>query len=635
MSKILGIDLGTTNSCMAVMDHGEYKIISNAEGNRTTPSIVAFTKSGERLVGQTAKRQAVTNPKNTIFSIKRLMGRKYSEVQREKELVPYEIVEAPNGDAHVRVGDHTYSPPEISAMILQKLKTDAEAYLGETITQAVITVPAYFNDSQRQATKDAGKIAGLEVLRIINEPTAAALAYGLDKKSDETVAVYDLGGGTFDISILEIGDGVFEVKATNGDTHLGGDDFDQAVINYLADEFQKENSVDLRKDPQALQRLKEAAEKAKCELSSSMSTDINLPFITMNQDGPVHMNMTLTRAQLEKLCDPLLERTKVPCQNCMKDAEVSKSQIKEVILVGGMTRMPRVQEVAKETFDKEPHKGVNPDEVVAAGAAIQGGVLKGEVNDVLLLDVTPLSLGIETMGGVMTKLIERNTTIPTKKSEIFSTATDNQPAVDVRVLQGERELARDNKSLGLFKLDGIAPAPRGVPQIEVTFDIDANGILHVTAKDLGTGKEQKITITASSGLTEAEIEKMVNEAKAHAEDDKAAKDKIETKNKADSMVYQTEKQLKEHGDKLPAEVKGQIESGIAKLKKEIESDDTAAMKSTMQELEQLLMKLGEAVYAQQQQQGAAGNTAGAGQQQSANNNGNDDGVVDAEVVDDK
>ncbi len=634
MSKILGIDLGTTNSCMAVMDHGEYKIIPNAEGNRTTPSIVAFTKSGERLVGQTAKRQAVTNPKNTIFSIKRLMGRKYSEVQREKELVPYEIVEAPNGDAHVRVGDHTYSPPEISAMILQKLKTDAEAYLGETISQAVITVPAYFNDSQRQATKDAGKIAGLEVLRIINEPTAAALAYGLDKKSDETVAVYDLGGGTFDISILEIGDGVFEVKATNGDTHLGGDDFDQAVINYLADEFQKENNVDLRKDPQALQRRKEAAEKAKCELSSSMSTDINLPFITMNQDGPVHMNMTLTRAQLEKLCDPLLDRTKIPCQNCMKDAEVTKSQIKEVILVGGMTRMPRVQEVAKETFDKEPHKGVNPDEVVAAGAAIQGGVLKGEVNDVLLLDVTPLSLGIETMGGVMTKLIERNTTIPTKKSEIFSTATDNQPAVDVRVLQGERELARDNKSLGLFKLDGIAPAPRGVPQIEVTFDIDANGILHVTAKDLGTGKEQKITITASSGLTEAEIEKMVNEAKAHAEDDKAAKDKIETKNKADSMVYQTEKQLKEYGDKLPADVKGQIESGIAKLKKEIESDDTAAMKSTMQELEQLLMKLGEAVYAQQQQQGAAAGNAGAGQQ-NANNNGNDDGVVDAEVVDDK
>ncbi len=636
MSKILGIDLGTTNSCMAVMDHGEYKIIPNAEGNRTTPSIVAFTKSGERLVGQTAKRQAVTNPKNTIFSIKRLMGRKYAEVRREQELVPYEIVEAPNGDAHVKVGDHTYSPPEISAMILQKLKADAEAYLGETITQAVITVPAYFNDSQRQATKDAGKIAGLEVLRIINEPTAAALAYGLDKKTDETVAVYDLGGGTFDISILEIGDGVFEVKATNGDTHLGGDDFDQAIIGYLADEFQKENGVDLRKDPQALQRLKEAAEKAKCELSSSMSTDINLPFITMNQDGPVHMNLTLTRAQLEKLCDPLLERTQVPCENCMRDAGVSKSQIREVILVGGMTRMPKVQETAKATFDKEPHKGVNPDEVVAAGAAIQGGVLGGQVNDVLLLDVTPLSLGIETMGGIMTRLIERNTTIPTKKSEIFSTASDNQPAVDVHVLQGEREMARDNKSIGRFKLDGIAPAPRGVPQIEVTFDIDANGILHVTAKDLGTGKEQKITITASSGLSDAEIERMVNEAKAHAADDKAAKDKIETKNKADSMVYQTEKQLKEHGDKLPADVKGQIESGIAKLKKQIEADDTEAMKATMQELEQLLMKLGEAVYAQQQQQqqqpGGGAPNAGAGPQQGK---GNDDGVVDAEVVDDK
>ena len=544
MSKIIGIDLGTTNSCMAVMDNGEYKIIPNAEGNRTTPSIVAFTKNGERLVGQTAKRQAVTNPKNTIFSIKRLMGRKYSEIGSERELVPYEIVAAANGDAHVKVGDNVYSPPEISAMILQKLKADAEAYLGEPVTQAVITVPAYFNDSQRQATKDAGKIAGLEVLRIINEPTAAALAYGLDKKSDEVIAVYDLGGGTFDISTLEIGDGVFEVKATNGDTHLGGDDFDQTIISYLADEFQKENSVDLRKDAQALQRLKEAAEKAKCELSTSQSSDINLPFISMGAAGPIHMNYTLTRAQLERLCDPLLERTSIPCQNCMRDAEVSASQISEIILVGGMTRMPKVQETAKQIFGKEPHKGVNPDEVVAAGAAIQGGVLGGQVNDVLLVDVTPLSLGIETMGGIMTKLIDRNTTIPTKKREIFSTAADNQPAVDVRVLQGEREFARDNKSLGLFKLDGIAPAPRGVPQIEVTFDIDANGILHVTAKDLGTGKEQKITITASSGLSDDEIERMVNEAKAHAEDDKAAKEKVEVHNRADSMIYQLEKQLK-------------------------------------------------------------------------------------------
>ena len=627
MSKIIGIDLGTTNSCMAVMDNGEYKIIPNAEGNRTTPSIVAFTKSGERLVGQTAKRQAVTNPKNTIFSIKRLMGRKFAEVGRERELVPYEIAEAPNGDAHVKVGDKLYSPPEISAMILQKLKADAESYLGEKITQAVITVPAYFNDSQRQATKDAGKIAGLEVLRIINEPTAAALAYGLDKKTDETIAVYDLGGGTFDISTLEIGDGVFEVKATNGDTHLGGDDFDQVVITYLADEFQKENGVDLRKDPQALQRLKEAAEKAKCELSSSMSSDINLPFITMNQDGPVHLNITLTRAQLERLCDPLLERTRKPCDNCMRDAEVSASQIKEVILVGGMTRMPKVQETAKSIFNKEPHKGVNPDEVVAAGAAIQGGVLGGEVNDVLLLDVTPLSLGIETMGGVMTRLIERNTTIPAKKSEIFSTAADNQPAVDVRVLQGEREFARDNKSLGLFKLDGIAPAPRGVPQIEVTFDIDANGILHVTAKDLGTGKEQKITITASSGLSDEEIEKMVNEAKAHEADDKAAKEKVEVHNHADSMIYQLEKQLKEHGDKVPADTKNALEDKIAKLKKDLEADNTEALKAGMKELEELAMKLGEAVYAQQQAQGA-----GTPPPPPQNEKKADDGIVDAEVV---
>ena len=634
MGKILGIDLGTTNSCMAVMEGTSFKVIPNAEGANTTPSVVAFTKTGERLVGQTAKRQAVTNPKNTVFSIKRFMGRKYAdaEVQAEIKRVPYEVVEGRNGDACIKIADKTYTPQEISAMILQKLKTDAEAYLGEKITQAVITVPAYFNDSQRQATKDAGKIAGLEVLRIINEPTAAALAYGLDKKADETIAVYDLGGGTFDISTLEIGDGVFEVKATNGDTHLGGDDFDQTVINYLADEFQKENGVDLRKDSQALQRLKEAAEKAKCELSSSMSSDINLPFITMNQDGPVHMNITLTRAKLEQLCDPLLEKTRKPCENCLRDAEVDASQIREVILVGGMTRMPKVQETARDIFGKEPHKGVNPDEVVAAGAAIQGGVLGGEVNDVLLLDVTPLSLGIETMGGVMTRLIERNTTIPTKKSEIFSTAADNQPAVDVRVLQGERELARDNKSLGLFKLDGIAPAPRGVPQIEVTFDIDANGILHVAAKDLGTGKEQKITITASSGLSEQEIEKMVNEAKAHEADDKAAKEKIEVHNHADSMIYQLEKQLKEHGDKVPAETKSALEEKIAKLKKDLEADNTEALKSGMKELEELAMKLGEAVYAQQQ---AAQGAAGAQGQQPGADAGkkkDDDGIVDAEVV---
>lgn len=636
MGKIIGIDLGTTNSCMAVMEHGEAKVIPNAEGNRTTPSVVAFTKSGERLVGQTAKRQAVTNPKNTIFSVKRFMGRKFAEIGSERDLVPYEVVAAPNGDAAIKVGDKIYSPPEISAMILQKLKTDAEAYLGETVTQAVITVPAYFNDSQRQATKDAGKIAGLEVLRIINEPTAAALAYGLDKQSDETVAVYDLGGGTFDISVLEIGDGVFEVKATNGDTHLGGDDFDQTIINFLAEEFQKENGVDLRKDSQALQRLKEAAEKAKCELSSSMSSDINLPFITMNQDGPVHMNMTLTRAQLEKLCDPLLERTKAPCQNCMKDAGVSNSDIKEVIMVGGMTRMPKVQEMAKQIFNKEPHKGVNPDEVVASGAAIQGGVLGGQVEDVLLLDVTPLSLGIETQGGITTRMIPRNTTIPTRKTEVFSTASDNQPSVEIHVLQGEREMSNANKSIGRFKLDGIAPAPRGVPQIEVTFDIDANGILHVTAKDLGTGKEQKITITASSGLKEDEIERMVNEAKAHEADDKAAKEKIETKNHADTMVYQTEKQLKEHGDKIPADIKAPVEAGIEKLKKQIEADDTEGMKATMQEIEQHLMKFGEAVYSQAQQNQQQNAQPEADAQQQPNNGGkNDDGFVDAEVVDDK
>ncbi len=640
MGKILGIDLGTTNSCMAVMEHGEAKVIPNAEGNRTTPSIVAFTKKGERLVGQTAKRQAVTNPNNTIFSVKRFMGRKASEVGEEKHLVPYEIVEAKNGDAHIKVGDKTYSPPEISAMILQKLKADAEAYLGEEVKQAVITVPAYFNDSQRQATKDAGKIAGLEVLRIINEPTAASLAYGLDKKSDEIVAVYDLGGGTFDISILEIGDGVFEVKATNGDTHLGGDDFDQVIIDYLADKFKDENGVDLRKDPQALQRLKEAAEKAKCELSSSMSTDINLPFITMNADGPLHLTVTVTRAEFEKMADRLIQRTVAPCDTCMRDAGVNTSEINEVIMVGGMTRMPRVQTKSQEIFGKEPHKGVNPDEVVACGAAIQGGVLGGQVEDVVLLDVTPLSLGIETLGGVFTKLIERNTTIPTRKSEIFSTAADNQPSVDIHVLQGEREMARDNKTIGRFRLDGIPPAPRGVPQIEVTFDIDANGIQHITAKDLGTGKEQKITITADSGLSEEEVERMVNDAKAHAEEDKRLKESIEIKNKADSLVYHTEQQLKEHGDKLDSSVKQPVIDGIEKLKKQIEADDTAAMKATMEELEQHLMKFGQEFYQHTQQgqpgAGAAPGGGAAGEQQSAagdNNNAGDD-VVDAEIVDD-
>ncbi|HCE42468.1 MAG TPA: molecular chaperone DnaK [Lentisphaeria bacterium] len=654
MGKILGIDLGTTNSCMATMDHGEPKVIPNAEGMRTTPSIVAFTKNGERLVGQTAKRQAITNSQNTVFSIKRFMGRKFSEVKDEIKMVPYQVVEAKNGDAAVKIGDKLYSPPEISAMILSKLKADAEAYLGEEIKEAVITVPAYFNDSQRQATKDAGKIAGLDVKRIINEPTAASLSYGLDKKKDEIVAVYDLGGGTFDISILELGEGVFEVKSTNGDTHLGGDDLDRAVINWLVDAFKKENGIDLTKDPQALQRLKEASEKAKCELSSNQSTDINLPFITADASGPKHLTQTLTRAKLEQLCDDLLTRTISPVKNCLKDSGFDASKINEVIMVGGQTRMPKVVEIAKKLFDgKQPHQGVNPDEVVAVGAAIQGGVLSGHVEDIVLLDVTPLSLGIETLGGVSTRLIERNTTIPTRKSEIFSTASDNQPSVDIHVLQGEREMARDNKSIGRFRLEGLPPAPRGVPQIEVTFDIDANGILNVTAKDLGTGKVQKITITASSGLNDKDIEKMVKDAEKFAEQDKSEKEKIETRNKADSMIYHTEKQMKEFGEKLPDNVKKPVQDGIEELKKAKEADDIEKMKGTMKSIEEHLMKFGEEIYKQAgaNQAGAAGGAAGAGsageqaggpseqaadesEKKSSKKKGSDEKVVDAEVVDD-
>ncbi len=640
MAKILGIDLGTTNCCMAAMERGEVVIIPNAEGTRTTPSIVAFTKSGERLVGQTAKRQAVTNPQNTVFSIKRFMGRKFKEVNHEMELVPYKVVAAKNGDAHVKINDKTYAPPEISAMILQKLKTDAEAYLGEKITQAVITVPAYFNDTQRQATKDAGKIAGLEVLRIINEPTAAALAYGLDKKKDEKVAVYDLGGGTFDISILELGDGVFEVNATNGDTHLGGDDFDLEIIKWLAESFKKENNIDLRKDPQALQRLKEAAEKAKCELSSSQSTEINLPFITADQSGPKHLTVTLSRAKLEQLIDSLLQNTTIPVKACLKDADNTTSEIDEIIMVGGMTRMPKVNEIVHKFFNKEPHKGVNPDEVVAHGAAVQGGVLGGQVEDVVLLDVTPLSLGIETLGSVCTKLIERNTTIPTKKSEIFSTAADSQPSVDIHVLQGEREMAAHNKSVGRFRLDGIPSAPRGVPQIEVTFDIDANGILHVTAKDLGTGKEQKITITANSGLSDDEISKMVDDAESFAEQDKEERDKIETKNKADSMIYQTEKQIEEHGDKLPEDIKKPVADLIVKLKENHKNDDTEAMKTTMAELEQTLQKFGEEIYKNAQAQQAADGAEQQAPSPEAEKNEpkekkvNDD-FVDAEIIEEE
>ncbi len=636
MGKVIGIDLGTTNSCVAVMEGKTPKVIENAEGMRTTPSIVAFTDDGERLVGQPAKRQAVTNPERTIFAVKRLIGRRYDDpmVEKDKKLVPYKIIRAGNGDAWVEIEGKSYSPSQISAFILQKMKETAESYLGQKVDQAVITVPAYFNDAQRQATKDAGKIAGLEVLRIINEPTAAALAYGLDKQKTGTIAVYDLGGGTFDVSILEIGDGVFEVKSTNGDTFLGGEDFDMRLVSYLADEFQKEQGIDLRRDKLALQRLKESAEKAKIELSSTTQTEINLPFITADATGPKHLTMKLTRAKFEALVDDLIQKTVEPCRLALKDAGLSAAEINEVVLVGGMTRMPKVQEVVKQLFGKEPHKGVNPDEVVAIGAAIQAGVLQGDVKDVLLLDVTPLSLGIETLGGVFTRIIDRNTTIPTKKSQVFSTAEDHQNAVTIRVFQGEREMAADNKILGQFDLVGIPPAPRGVPQIEVTFDIDANGIVNVQAKDKATGKEQQIRIQASGGLSEADIQKMVKDAEAHAEEDKKRKAAVEAKNHAEALVHATEKALAEHGSQVGESERRAIENAMADLKEALKGDDPTAITEKSNALAQASMKLGEAMYKQTQEGAAPGGAAGPG----ADSGAKKEDVVDAEfteVDDDK
>lgn len=634
MAKVIGIDLGTTNSCVAIMEGGDPNVIANAEGSRTTPSVVAFSDSGERLAGQIAKRQAITNPENTIFAVKRLIGRRYDDsmVQKAMKVLPYKIVRADNGDAWVEIRGKRYSPAEISAFILQKMKQTAEDYLGEKVTEAVITTPAYFNDSQRQATKDAGRIAGLNVLRIINEPTAASLAYGLDKKKDEKIAVFDLGGGTFDVSILELGEGVFEVKATNGDTFLGGEDFDQKMMDYLADEFKKDQGIDLRKDRMALQRLKEAAEKAKCELSSSMETDINLPFITADQHGPKHLNMKLTRSKLEALCADLINMTEGPCRQALKDAGLTPRDIDEVILVGGMTRMPAVQERVKKIFGKDPHRGVNPDEVVAVGAGIQAAVLKGEVKDVLLLDVSPLSLGIETLGGVFTKLIERNTTIPTRKGQVFSTAQDNQTAVSIRVFQGEREMAAGNKLLGQFDLVGIPPAPRGIPQIEVTFDIDANGIAHVAAKDLGTGKEQSIKITASSGLSEEEIKGMVKDAEAHAAEDKNRKEVVEARNHLDSLIYSTEKSLKEYSGELEAGVKQNIEAELEKAKKALESEDAQMIRSAADELSRSSHKLAEAIYAKaSQQQSSTQQESSAGQKDGRATDG--EGKKKEDVVD--